>query len=491
MESPPFPSDKVGPRFPAPGAAIEGRLLRRTLEEIARATDGRILRGSPGQAVAGVSTDSRKIAGGELFVALTGERFDGRDFVARALAAGAAAALVEPGRELGLADGEGGGGLVEVESARAALLALARGHRERLSSHVVAVTGSAGKSTTKEITAHLLAGRGQVSKAPSSFNNEIGVPLTLLGAGVRDEFLVVEIGTNHPGEIAPLAAATRPDAGVITNVGPTHLEGLGSVEGVAREKASLLDHLAEGGVAVLPADDEYLELLRARAPGAVVTFGFSPEAQVRAEGAAPEGAGMAFSLNGAIDVRLPLPGRHNVANALAAAAVAWRFGMDLQEIAERLSGAATLPMRSMVVELQGITLMDDSYNANPAGFRAALAMLEERRPAPLVVIAGDMLELGAASAALHRELGGRIAAALPRLVIAVGDEMAAAAGAAVEAGLDPGSVVQFTTAADAAEQIAGLVREGDAVLVKGSRAVGLEAVAGRLCEALGRQEGQT
>ncbi len=458
-------------------------MFRRTLGEIALTTSGHVARGASGVPVAGVSIDSRSIAGGELFVALHGEANDGHDYLGAATEGGASVVLIEKGRDLPAGDF----GVVEVSDTRKALLALSAEYRGHLPARVVAVTGSAGKSTTKEIVAHLLEKRGAVSKAPKSFNNIIGLSMTLFASGPKDDFLVCEIGTSAPGEIGELSSAARPDAAVVTNIGPAHLERLGTLEGVAREKAAILDHLADGGVAVLPADSDFIDLLRARAgQAAVVECGFSGAAQVRAEDVRLDGYGTSFRLNGAADVRLPLVGRHNVANAIAAAAVAWRFGMEIGEIAEQLGTATGLPQRGRLIRLQDIIVMDDSYNANPASFRAALSTLEEVGTGSLVVVAGDMLELGAGSAALHEGLGVEIAGISPRLFVAVGDHIAASADAAESAGLD--AVERFAAADDAAGRVCDLVRPGDAVLVKASRRIGLEAVVSALVERFSANE---
>jgi UDP-N-acetylmuramoyl-tripeptide--D-alanyl-D-alanine ligase len=461
-------------------------MLRLTLADVARVTSGRRIRGSDGMEVFGVSTDSRKVQKGSLFVALRGERFDGHDFVEQALASGASAALVERG---GRFHPHGPGGLVEVAGTARALLALAADYRARLRAKVIGITGSTGKSTTKEMTAHVLSALGRVHKAPSSYNNVVGVSSTLLGAEAEDDYLVAEIGTNAPGEIALLARAVMPDAAVITNIGPTHLAALGSVEGVAQEKAAILDATAAAGVAVLPADDAFFEMLRLRSLARVVSFGFSEGADVRAEGLREEGSGTVFRLNGSEEVSLPLPGRHNVANALAAAAVALQFGLSTRDIAARLATVQPLPMRSRVVRLLDVVLIDDAYNANPSSFAAALAMLEAMRPRPAVVFAGDMLELGRQSQAAHRALGASVARLRPRLLVAVGAEMRLAAEAAASAGLPRESVMMLEDARSAAEAAPRVVRSGDAVLVKGSRRMGLEAVVAALTAALGVEKG--
>jgi UDP-N-acetylmuramoyl-tripeptide--D-alanyl-D-alanine ligase len=339
----------------------------------------------------------------------------------------------------------------------------------------VAITGSCGKSTTKELAALILSARGPVLKAEASFNNRVGVPLTLLSAEKKHQFAVVELGSNHTGELAPLAAMAAPDVAVITCVAPAHLAGFGDLDGVAAEKAAILDGLRPGGLALLNADDRYFEFFRKRTSGPVMSFGLSERADVRGTDVVLNPEGTEFTLPGGARATLPLPGMHNVRNALAAAAVAAHLGMDMKEIAARLAHARPLHMRSRLVRLGGVLLFEDCYNANPASFLAALEALDSLGERRKVVVAGDMGELGGNSDEHHRQLGEEIAGRGVELLVAVGNEArliyetASRSTARVESHY-------FQDAAAAADKVPGMLRPGDAVLVKGSRRVGLEVV---------------
>jgi UDP-N-acetylmuramoyl-tripeptide--D-alanyl-D-alanine ligase len=448
-------------------------VIESTAGEIARMSGARLLAGEPGCPVRGVSVDSRRVSGGELFVALSGERFDGHDFVWRAFASGAAAAMIST--EIRRDQVSAGRALLRVDDTYAGLGRLAAEHRRRFTFPWVAITGSCGKSTTKELAALLLSARGPVLKAEASFNNRIGVPLTLLAADQKHRFAVVELGSNHKGELAPLAAMAAPDVAVVTCVAPAHLSGFGDLDGVAEEKSNILDGLKSKGLAVLNADDQYFDFFRQRAPGPVVSFGLSEGAEVRGSDVVLNPEGTEFTLPGGVRATLPLPGMHNVRNALAAAAVASRMGMGMAEIAARLSQAQPLHMRSRLVRLGGVLLFEDCYNANPASFLAALEALDSLGQRRKVVVAGSMGELGRHSEEHHRQLGEEIAGRGVELLVTVGHEArliyetASRSSARLESH-------HFQDAAAAAEQVPGLLRPGDAVLVKGSRLVGLEMV---------------
>jgi UDP-N-acetylmuramoyl-tripeptide--D-alanyl-D-alanine ligase len=448
-------------------------MIESTAGEIARMSGARLLAGEPNCAVRGVSVDSRKMDGGELFVALSGERFDGHDFVWRAFSAGAAAAMVSS--EIRPDQVPAGRVLLEVEDTCAGLGRLAAEYRRRFSFPWVAITGSCGKSTTKELAALILSARGPVLKAEASFNNRVGVPLTLLSAEKKHQFAVVELGSNHKGELAPLAAMAAPDVAVITCVAPAHLAGFGDLDGVAAEKAAILDGLRPGGLALLNADDRYFDFFRKRTSGPVKSFGLSEQADVRGTDVVLNPEGTEFTLPGGTRATLPLPGMHNVRNALAAAAVAAHLGMDMREIAARLAHARPLHMRSRLVRLGGVLLFEDCYNANPASFLAALEALDSLGERRKVVVAGDMGELGGNSDEHHRQLGEEIAGRGVELLVAVGNEArliyetASRSTARVESHY-------FQDAAAAADKVPGMLRPGDAVLVKGSRRVGLEVV---------------
>ncbi|GAC1619596.1 MAG: UDP-N-acetylmuramoyl-tripeptide--D-alanyl-D-alanine ligase [Nevskia sp.] len=388
---------------------MSGAAIMERLSDAARRI-GAALHGADA-AFARVVTDTRQLRAGDLFVALKGEHYDGHDYVQRAQSLGAAGALVSR-----LVDG--GGPQILVPDTLAGLQALAASWRKGFDIPFVAVTGSSGKTTTKQILAAIFAARGPVLATEGNLNNHIGVPLTLLKLRAEQRTAIIEMGANHAGEIAALAALARPGVGIVTQAGDAHLEGFGSREGVARAKGELFAALA-GGVAVINADDAYAPLWRELAADAsVLTFGFSATADVRAEDLvglpAQAPAAMAFTLitpAGSARVELPLPGRHNVANALAAAAAGVALGLGVEQIAAGLARVAPVAGRlAWTTTREGARLLDDSYNANPTSLRAALELLAglpgERR-----LVLGEMRELGADAAELHEE-AGRAARAL-------------------------------------------------------------------------------
>ena len=461
---------------------------------LAEACGGAVVRGPQDVVLERVCTDSRQVQPGDLFVALKGPRFDGHDFIRDALARGARGVLVERARVGSLPD-DGSYAAVAVEDTLAALQRLAGWYRGRLRGWVVAVTGSVGKTTTKEMVAAVLAQAGPTVKAPASFNNEVGVPLAVLMAEPDTHALVLEIGMRGPGQIRHLAGLARPTVGIVTNVGESHVGLLGSVEAIARAKAELVESLPAGGVAVLNADDERVRAMASMAPAGVrvMTFGVrSPDCDVRAENVAGGGlSGTTFELvheGRRVACRLGVPGRHMVANAAAAAAAALACGLDLETVAAGLARFAPAAMRMEVMRtVDSIVILNDAYNASPASMRAALETLErvcseERLRA--VAVLGDMLELGELSAEAHRRIGEEAARRGVDLLIAVGemaDEMAAGAREAA-AGAEM-AIMRVPTAEQAAAAALRHVRSGDAVLVKASRAVGLEAVVRALVEA--------
>ncbi|HEX9308058.1 MAG TPA: UDP-N-acetylmuramoyl-tripeptide--D-alanyl-D-alanine ligase [Anaeromyxobacter sp.] len=455
---------------------------RFTADELVQATGGRWI-GTPPAEVAGVSTDTRTIGPGTLFVALRGERFDAHDFLADAAGRGAAALVVAEGRA---ADGAPVPRLA-VADTLAALGAIARLHRLRFAVPVVGVTGSNGKTTTREMIAAILATRGKVLKTEGNLNNEVGVPLTLFGLDASHQAAVVELGMNHPGEIARLAAIALPQIGIVTLAAPAHLEGLGSVEAVADAKAELYQGLPEGGVAIANADDARM-LRRAQASGRrMITFSASKGRRgdvVVLEIVSQGTDGLRFVLgigNREVAVHIPgLVGAHNAANAAAAAAAAIALGCTDREIVRGL--AAVLPVgRRLRLEAlpSGVQLVDDCYNANPASMTAALRTLTDlaaggRRP---VAVLGDMLELGAFEGEAHRALGEEAARAGVRALAAFGPRARAVAEAARAAGLEAFHTEDLDALVTWAR---ATLQPSDVLLVKGSRGMKLE----RLVEAI-------
>ena len=429
-----------------------------TDRRIAGAAGGELVRGAAA-GPARVVIDSRGIASGDLFVALPGERVDGGRFAADALRAGAWGVLVAPAWADEAAAAADGGAVIAAEHPLQSLGALARAWRRELGADVIAITGSVGKTSTKELTAALIAPHRRVASSRANFNTEIGLPLELLAAPAGTEVLVLELAMRGFGQIAELTAICEPDVGVITNIGPVHLEQVGTLEGVARAKAELLEGMRDGAVAVIPAGEPLLEPF-VRPALEAVTFG--PGGDVRFEGSDVVAGDERLALE------LPFASRHNLTNTLAAVAAARAVGVRPAGRVEVRFGA----LRGERVALaSGATVVNDCYNANPLSMRAALDDLAMQETAGRhVAVLGDMLELGRGEREHHREIGAYAAASGVELLIAVGPR-----SAAMLETFD-GEARAVDDAAAAAALAAELVAPGDVVLVKASRGVGLEVV---------------
>jgi UDP-N-acetylmuramoyl-tripeptide--D-alanyl-D-alanine ligase len=457
------------------------------VEDVRAITGGRWLAQPAARSITGVGSDTRAPLAGAAFVAIKGRRHDGHDHLAGAARAGAVIAIVE--RATSPRSIPPGLGVLHVRCTRRALADLARAHRSRLGGTVIGVTGSFGKTTTKALIGAVL-GQGMTgTAAPKSFNNEIGLPLTVLAAAPADAFVLLEIGTNSPGEIAALSAIARPDLAVITGAGRAHLGGFGSARAIAEEKAAILDHAAPGATAFVATGSADLDAAiaeRGRAGGApprrIVRYGEGPEAALRLTAWGGAGEVWWLEVDGAARFEIALPGRHNAVNALAAIAVGRAMGLGDEAIAAGLRAAALPPMRMARSEHGGIAVVNDAYNANPEAMAAALEtfaiLAADRRR---VLLLGDMLELGAESAPAHRELGERIALLHARCplarVVLVGAHVAETREALARAGL--GAIARHVPVLDDGEAraIATALRPGDAVLLKGSRGMALERVA--------------
>jgi UDP-N-acetylmuramoyl-tripeptide--D-alanyl-D-alanine ligase len=462
--------------------------MRWTIEEVARALGVRPPGGVDSLArLAGVSINSRTLARGELFVAIHGPRHDGHDFVVAALEAGALAGVVAADRLSGY-DEPYRSKLLAVSDTLASLQNLAQAVRTGWGRRLAAVTGSAGKTTTKEILAALLAARFRVLKSEGNLNNEYGLPLQLLRLDEADEAAVVELGMSHAGELKRLAEIARPDVGVVTRVAPVHLEFFASVEEIALAKRELIEGLAgRESVAVLNADDPLVSRFAQVAPGRVVTFGIEARADFRAENIQDRGLdGTEFDFlgpEGRARLSLPLAGRHNISNALAALAAASVWGVGAAEAKKIFPKLEATGMRGRVLQYDaGFTVINDCYNSNPVALAAMVGMLTST-PATgrHILAAGEMLELGPASAELHREAGR--AAAAPRTldwIIGVQGDAENLVRGAVAAG-HPSARAKFcASSADAGAFLENLIERGDVILVKGSRGVKME----RIVEAL-------
>ncbi|MCK4545943.1 MAG: UDP-N-acetylmuramoyl-tripeptide--D-alanyl-D-alanine ligase [Candidatus Eisenbacteria sp.] len=457
------------------------------LIEIAEVTGGKICISDTtrGLAVlAGVSIDTRKLRPGEIFFAIRGAERDGHRFIQDAFERGALAAVVS-NTWFDETDQQPGGSLIRVTDPLSALQILAAHYRRSLAIRVVAITGSNGKTTTKDMAAQALSRRYRTARTEGNLNNHIGVPLTLLGIPADAEVAVVEMGMNHPGEIARLSEISRPEVGVVTNVGESHLEFMGSVENVLRAKGELLEYLKSGDTAVLNADDPHLMSGGLSIRAGTVTFGIRQRADIRAtDVVAVSGEGARFRIGGHT-VRLGVPGEEFVYDALAAVAVAVALGVPEGEACEALEGFRPCGMRMEQLRLGTVTVINDAYNANPVSTRAALVTLS-RIPGNgrKVAVLGDMLELGAQSPALHREIGGHAAASAVDLLFTVGILSRDIDAGALAAGMPADRVRHFEGRAEVQEALRRQVEEGDVVLVKGSRGCRLEAVVKDLVEYL-------
>jgi UDP-N-acetylmuramoyl-tripeptide--D-alanyl-D-alanine ligase len=419
----------------------------------------------------GYSIDSRTLNAGDLFIAIAGEHFDGHNYVQAALEKGAVGAIVEAGKK---ADGDPLR-LLQVEDSLKALQLLGAAARRLWGKPLLAVTGSAGKTTTKEILAHILSTRFRVMKSSGNLNNHIGLPLQLLKLEAEHDLAVVEMGMNHAGEIRALGALAHHDLAVVTTVAPVHLEFFGSLAEIARAKYEIIETLHSGGVAVLNADDDYVCQFGRDFKGKVVRFGIKRAADVSAHNIKLNGAeGSAFELLvGSVGepVTFPLVGEHNIYNALAAAAAAMERGISPSQAAAALSSIAPPDKRGQVMHLNGATIINDCYNSNPRALEAMIDTLASMKAERRILVVGEMLELGPTAEALHRECGKHAAEKKIDMVIGV----RGMARAVAEAACGSGTQAQFVeTPEQAGEWLARNLRSGDAVLLKASRGVKLE-----------------
>ena len=465
----------------ASGPGPQGPPLRLTAAWVAARMGGAVTAGDATREVGDVSIDTRTLKAGDLYVGIRGERFDGAEFAGAAIDAGAAGVVVPRGWA-----GGAGAVVIEVDDTTLALQALAHGIRREAGTRVVAITGSAGKTTTKEVTSEFLEARYRVVRNQGNFNNHIGLPLSLIELRQRPEIAVVELGMNHAGEISTLVRVAEPDVRVWTNVGEAHLGYFASLDAIADAKAEILEGAAASTLLVANADDPLITARMGVFRGRVVTFGIERDADVRASRVVDHGiegtSARVTARSGSVDITTPLIGRANLANILAATAVAEEFGVPLADVASRATRLRPASHRGEVVRLGGgVTVVDDSYNANPTATRRALEVLAGAATTRRIAVLGEMLELGERSAELHETVGRAAADARVDLLLAVGGAPARAlAAAAVAAGMPAASVRYFATSDEAADAAAGLVHSGDLVLVKGSRGVKTDRVVERL-----------
>ncbi len=453
-----------------------------TARQVAEAIDAHRLHGNHETTAGAVTIDSRHVAPGDCFFAIVGERHDGHQFVAAAIDAGASMVVVARVPEA-LGETHAHATILEVADTTLALQALGGWLRRELNPTVVAITGSLGKTTTKDLTAVLLRLCYSVHATPGNLNNHWGLPLSLLGLEPHHEVMVAEMAMSKAGEIRALARIATPNVGVVTNVAPAHMENFGDLDAVAAAKGELVEELPRSGTLIVNADDPHAALMPGRlAPhiSRVVRFGRNETADVRAVdvAAAAPGWRLALQIDGGVwPIHLRLPGEAGIASFLGAAATAWAIGVAPDAIAACAPSLEPLANRGSVRRVNDVTLLDESYNASPVAVRAALDTLASL-PAEgrHIAVLGDMLEMGEWTGQVHREAGAHAVETGVDLLLAVGAFAGLIAAGAAAAGIDGGAVLEFDTADQAATWLAPQLRNGDTVLVKGSRAIHLEQV---------------
>ena len=448
-----------------------------TAGEIAKTTGGDLSGGLRDKVFKGLSTDSRNIEEGNLFVPIVGENYDGHDFIERAVEGGAAGTLIQRGKS---GDFESDIPLIIVDDTVKSLGDIASFWRRRFEIPVVAITGSSGKTTTKEMTASIVSLSRNILKSYGNFNNLVGLPLTLLELNAGHEAVILEMGTNRRGEIRRLTNIAEPEIGIITNVGPAHLEGLKSLDVVAEEKGDLFFNMKKGGVAVVNRDDDAIRTLQDRWGGKSVTFGIEGDAFVRAEDITRSGereTSFVLAIEGTRKrINIAALGRHNISNALAAAACSRALGIGYEQICRGLENFRQLSGRMSSHKLKnGVRLIDDTYNANPASTREAIEALSDLKgDNEIVVIMGDMLELGDRACEMHEEVGQFMAEMGISRIFLKGDLVRSMAVGAERGGLSRDRIVFPATPEVVADELSSSLRRGDWILVKGSRRMRME-----------------
>jgi UDP-N-acetylmuramoyl-tripeptide--D-alanyl-D-alanine ligase len=459
------------------------------IEEVLRATGGRLLQGEKEFFFQGISTDSRTVRVGELFVALKGPRFDGHHFALEALEKKAGGVVIEANKAGDIRwNGYRPKVVIAVKDTLQALGDIAHDRRRRYRTPVVALTGSNGKTTTKEMISACLETTFPVLKTEKNLNNLIGLPLTLLNLTEKERVVVLEMGMNVPGEIRRLTEIAEPDVGLITNIQKAHLEGMGSLERVKEEKGELFRRMRQDGTILVNQNDPYVSDLASQFLGQKVTFGVEKSADVTAEEVrlrGPEGTSFKLILEGKeIGITLPLLGRHFVSNALAAIAIASLFGIALEKAKEALERFQPFRMRMEVIHLEGgKTLINDAYNANPRSMELALETLAEiKGKGRAIAVLGDMLELGDFSEEAHQQLGEKIRELSIDLLLTLGEKGPLVVESAIRHGFEPKRTKVAETHSEVISILKGTIREGDWILVKGSRGMAMEKIVEGLIE---------
>jgi UDP-N-acetylmuramoyl-tripeptide--D-alanyl-D-alanine ligase len=464
------------------------------VNEVLSATGGTLAGGSTETVFKGVSTDSRQIMPGSLFIPLVGEKFDGHDFIAAAVKNGAHGFLVERGYENRIRDTFTDKTIIRVDDTLKALGDIAHFWRKKFRVRVVAITGSSGKTTTKEMLAGIAGLTKKTIRTQGNFNNLIGLPMTVLNINAEHELAILEMGTNTRGEIGRLTEIAEPDVGLITNIGPAHLEGFKSIETVREEKLDLLRNMPDSGVAVINLDDERLLVTDNDWHGKRVTFGLRKDADVSAEGIEPMGMkGVRFTIRiGSFKqgITMSTAGNHNVYNALAAAASCWALDIDFPTICRGLTAFQPISGRMEIHRLKnGACIIDDTYNANPASFGEALKTLKDLKGnQKSTVIMGDMLELGDQAEAMHEGIGSLMADTGVDTMYLRGRLSPATAAGALKRNMSKEKIIFFETPDEIMDRITSHIRKGDWILVKGSRRTRMEQAVEKIIEAFGIEE---
>jgi UDP-N-acetylmuramoyl-tripeptide--D-alanyl-D-alanine ligase len=453
-----------------------------TIEEVLRATSGKLLQGSE-NVFQGLSTDSRTVVEGELFIALKGARFDGHHYALDALKKKAGGVLIEEERVGDIRwNGYRSRAVIAVKDTLAALGEIARSWRRKYKTPVVALTGSNGKTTTKEMIAACLETTFPILKTKENLNNLIGVPLTLLALTARERVVVLEMGMNVPGEIRRLTEIAEPDVGLITNIQTVHLEGMGSLERLKEEKGELYRRMRRDGTIVVNQDDARVVDLANDYPGQKITLGIEHPADVMAKEVRLKGAeGTSFTLileGEVVEIHLPLLGRHFIPNALSAMAVACLFGVEVKEAKEALENFQPFPMRMEVVPLQGgKTVINDAYNANPYSMEFALeTLVEVKGKGRTIAVLGDMLELGDFTKEAHQRIGQKVSQLSIDFLLALGEEAPVVVESAIRYGFPMERARVAESHSEAISLLKQIIQNGDWILVKGSRRMAMEKI---------------
>ena len=466
-----------------------------TLKEVLKATKGILISGASANTFYGISTDSRLVNKGNMFVALIGERFDGHNFVQKAVDQGAAGILVQ--EEVGINQTQMDNAVVVIKVADTliALGDLAHEWRRKFSIPVIGLTGSSGKTTTKEMIAAIIKrNKKNVLKTEGNLNNLIGLPQTVFRITKEDEVAILEMGTNTRGEIKRLTQVAEPNIGLITNIGLAHLEGFGSIDGVREEKGALFYNMDESGIAIINIDDEHIKIIAGKWKGRRITFGMSTDADISAKNIGKSSSkGMRFDLViGAKTQKteMKIVGSHHVYNAMAAAATARAVGISDETIAEGLKAFRSFSGRMEIIKLRnGAYLLDDSYNANPSSVREALMTLKDlKNHHNCYVFLGDMLELGSAAEEMHRRIGMLTATIGVNALFLQGAFSAVTAAGAMEGGLPSQNIYFSSDPEESMNYLKKYIKKGDWILVKGSRLMKMEKIVARISDQFGSEK---